>query len=343
MRAVAVHGADDLRIDQVADPVAGPGEVVVAMEWGGICGSDLSYWKHGASGTAVLKHPLVLGHEIAGRIVSLGEGVDGLSLDDAVTVHPSQPVGDEPLPDRLAGRSNLYPEIRYFGSAAFDPHTDGGFSELRAVPAHMIRVLPDGVDTLNGALAEPFAVALHAVSRAGDIRGRDVLVNGAGPIGSLVVAAALYRGAASVTAVDIQDSALAVAKALGATTTLNVANGDALPSDAEIVFETSGAPGVLGSVLKATARGGILVQVGNLPGTPTPAALGDLVTREITWIGSYRFVDEIDDALAAFADGLDVSAIVTHRFPLAEAEAAMRVAADRSTGSSKVMLDLSAE
>jgi L-idonate 5-dehydrogenase len=341
MRALVVHGADDLRIDTVVDPVLAVGEVLVAMEWGGICGSDLTYWKKGASGTAVLKHPLVLGHEIAGHIVGLGAEVTGLTVGDAVTVHPSQPVGDDPLPERLAGRTNLYPEIRYFGSAAFDPHTDGGFSELRAVPAGMIRVLPDGVDTLHGALAEPFAVALHAVSRAGDIRGRDVLVNGAGPIGSLVVAAAIHRGAASVTAVDIQDSALAVARALGAKTTLNVAAGDSLPVDAEIVFETSGAAGVLGSVLHATARGGTVIQVGNLPGTPTPAAIGDLVTREITWIGSYRFVDEIDDALEAMAAGLDLSAVVTHRFDLADAHEAMRVAADRSTGSSKVMLRLS--
>lgn len=342
MRAVVVHGPEDLRIDTVADPVAGAGQVLVAMEWGGICGSDLSYWRHGASGTAVLKHPLVLGHEIAGRIVQIGSGVTDLRLGDAVTVHPSQPVGDTPLPERLAGRTNLYPEIRYFGSAAFDPHTDGGFSELRAVEAGMIRVLPDGVDTLSGALAEPFAVALHAVKRAGDLRGKDVLVNGAGPIGSLVVAAALYRGAASVTAVDIQDSALAVARGLGATTTLNVAAGDALPTDAEIVFETSGASGVLGSVLRATARGGTLVQVGNLPGTPTPAALGDLVTREITWIGSYRFVDEIDDALEAMAGGLDLGPVVTHRFDLADADEAMHVAADRTSGSSKVMLRLGA-
>lgn len=342
MRAVVVHGPEDLRIDEVADPVAGPGQVVMAMEWGGICGSDLSYWKHGASGTAVLKHPLVLGHEIAGRIVELGSGVTNLSVGDAVTVHPSQPVGETRLPERLAGRTNLYPEIRYFGSAAFDPHTDGGFSELRAVDAGMIRLLPDGVDTLGGALAEPFAVALHAVNRAGDVRGRNVLVNGAGPIGSLVVAALKHRGAATITAADIQDSALAIARQLGATTTLNVAESDVLPADAEIVFETSGASGALGSVLRATARGGTLVQVGNLPGTPTPAAIGDLVTRELTWIGSYRFVDEIDDALEALAGGVDLTPIVTHRFDLADAGEAMQVAADRASGSSKVMLRLSA-
>lgn len=341
MRAVTVHGPEDLRIDTVPDPVASPGEVVIAMEWGGICGSDLSYWRHGASGTAVLKHPLVLGHEVAGRIVEVGDGVDGFAVGQAVTVHPSEPVGDTTLPDRLAGRTNLYPQTRYFGSAAFDPHADGGFSERRAVKAWMVRALPDTVDTLNGALAEPLAVALHAVGRAGDVAGRDVVVNGAGPIGCLVVAAARYLGARSVTAADLQEGSLDIARRMGATATVNVGAGESLPADSELIFETSGAAGALGAVLHAAARGGMVVQVGNLPGTPTPAVLGDLVTREITWVGSYRFADEIDDAIAALAAGLDISPIITHRFDLENADEAMRVAGDRATGSSKVMLRLS--
>ena len=342
MRAVVVHGAGDLRVDERPDPVPGDGEVLIAMEWGGVCGSDLSYWRHGGSGTAVLRHPLVLGHEVAGRIARIGTGVTGHDVGERVTVHPAELVGDGCLPDRIAGRTNLYPRIRYFGSAAFDPHTDGGFSELRVVRAAQVRPLPDGVSTEHGALAEPLAVALHAVRRAGDVRCRDVLVNGAGPIGSLVVAAAKYCGAASVVAADIADSSLAVAKALGADELRNLAAGDTLPEDAELVFEASGAPAALGGVLRATARGGTVVQVGNLPGTAASAVLGDLVTREITWVGAYRFVEEISDALAAMHDGLDVSPLITHRFGLDRAAEALAVAADPTSGSSKVMLRLHA-
>ena len=340
MRAVVVHGPGDLRIDDRPDPRPGPGEVLIAMEWGGICGSDLSYWRHGASGTAVLKQPLVLGHEVAGRITELGTGVSGYEIGQPVTVHPAELVGAHQLPERLSGRTNLHPQIRYFGSAAFDPHTDGGFAQLRTVRADQVRPLPDGVSTEHGALAEPLAVALHAVNRAGDVRGRDVLVNGAGPIGALVVAAAKYRGAARVIAADLADAALAVARALGADEVRNLAAGAELPSDAELVFEASGAPAALGSVLRATARGGTVVQVGNLPGTPAQAMLGDLVTREISWIGSYRFVEEISDALLAMRDGLDVAPLITHSFPLDQAAEALAVAADRSSGSSKVMLAL---
>lgn len=340
MKAVVVHGAGDLRIDELPDPIAGQGEVLVAIEWGGICGSDVAYWRNGASGTAVLRRPLVLGHEMAGRIAGTGPGVTGLELGQPVTIHPATQVGDDVLPDRLAGRTNLYPQISYCGSAAFDPHTDGGFSELKVVRAEQIRILPDGLGTDHGALAEPLAVAMHAVNRAGDLRGRDVLVNGAGPIGSLVVAAAKYAGAATVIAADVAAAPLAIAKAMGADAQINLGAGDQLPTDIELCFEASGAAPALGAVLHATARGGTLVQVGNLSGNPVSAVLGDLVTREITWIGSYRFVDEITDAIAAMHNGLDVGPLITHRFPIHQAAEAISVAADQQSGSSKVLLQL---
>ncbi|GAA4862285.1 L-idonate 5-dehydrogenase [Saccharopolyspora rosea] len=338
MKAVVVHGPDDVRIDDVPDPTPGRGEVVVAMEWGGICGSDLAYWRHGASGTAVLEQPLVLGHEVSGRVARVGPGVTGVEIGAPVTIHPAEPEG--PLPDRLAGRTNLHPRVRYFGSAALRPHTDGGFSEFRAVRADQLRPLPEGVSTRQGALAEPLGVALHAVDRAGDVSGRAVLVNGAGPIGALIVAAAKFRGAATVIAADVAGPALRIAERLGADEVRHLASGEGLPEDVELVFEASGAPGALGPVLRATARGGTVVQVGNLPGEPAPAALGDLVTREITWLGSYRFVDEITDAVAALRAGLDVDPLVTHTFDLDRAAEALAVAADRTSGSGKVLLRL---
>ncbi|MFI2105425.1 L-idonate 5-dehydrogenase [Isoptericola sp. NPDC019693] len=340
MRAVVVHGAGDVRVDDRAEPVPGPGEVLLAVEWGGVCGSDLSYWRHGASGTAVLRAPLVLGHEIAGQVAATGPGVEGVDVGLRAAVHPATPVGSDPLPARLAGRTNLHARVRYLGSAAFDPHTDGGFAERVVVRADQLRPLPDGVSTQHGALAEPLAVAMHAVARAGDLRGRQVLVNGCGPIGALAVAAARRAGAARIVAADVASASAAVASRMGADDVRVLSEGDALPEDVEVVIEASGAPGALAGVLHATARGGTVVQVGNLPGGEVTAALGDLVTREITWVGSYRFVDEISDAIDAMAAGLDVSPVVSHVFDVDDAEKALAVAADRSTGSSKVMLRL---
>ncbi|MGO4958153.1 L-idonate 5-dehydrogenase [Luteococcus sp. Sow4_B9] len=341
MKAVVVHAANDLRVDEVPRPQCRPGHVLVAMEWGGICGSDVAYVRTGTSGTAVLKDPLILGHEVSGRVTEVGDDVVDIRIGQAVTVHPATLVGQHQLHNGLAGRTNLWPQVRYFGSAAFDPHEQGGFSEFRAVRADQVRALPEGVTTRQGALAEPFGVALHAVARAGDLAGATVLVNGAGPIGALAVAAARARGARTVYATDLVDAPLRIARQLGADATFNIAASATLPDDVDIVIEASGSPRAIGSVFQTVRRGGTVVQVGNLPAGEISAALGQLVTREITYTGSYRFVDEISDALRLMAEGLDVSAAITHEFPLEEASEAFAVAADRSTGSSKVLLKLS--
>lgn len=336
MKAVVVHGAGDVRVDRLPEPTPGPGEVLVALEWGGICGSDLAYWRKGRSGTAELRHPMVLGHEVAGHVTALGDGVSGLAAGDRVTFQPAQLIGDPGMPARLAGRTNLHPRVRYFGSAAFDPHTDGGFCELKAVRADQVRVLPPGVSTRHAAVAEPLAVALHAVGRA-SVAGHDVLVNGCGPIGSLVVAALKHAGAARVVASDVNPVSLDVARAMGADATVRIGH-DEMPQDVEIVFEASGAPAALAGVLHAAAKGGTVVQVGNLPGTPVEATLGDLVSRELTWIGSYRFSEEIDDAVTALAQGLDVEPLITHVLDIDDAVRALEIAG--SPGSSKVLLRL---
>lgn len=311
MQALVVHGAGDLRVETVPDPNCPPDGVLVRMEWGGVCGSDLSYWKNGASGTAVLRDPLILGHEVAGHVAQIGSEVDpgalsGIGVGTRVTVHPATLVGDQGLPEDLADRTNLWPQVRYFGSAAFQPHEPGGFSQLRAVRLDQLRRLPEGLSTREAALAEPLGVAIHALHRAGDVSGRSVLVNGCGPIGLLTVAAARAAGA-----------------------------------DVEIAIEASGAPRALGCVIAALRRGGVLVQVGNLPAGEISAALGNIVTREIDYRGSYRFVDEISEALTMLAGPTNFSPVVTHTFDLAQAHEAFEVAADRSTGSSKVLLRLS--
>lgn len=345
MKAVVVHGVADLRVDDLPEPKPGSGEVLIAVDWGGICGSDLAYVAKGASGTAVLKHPLILGHEFAGRVISLGDGVEGIEIGQRAAISPPTLIGDEKLPDRIRGRINLYPSVRYFGSAALDPHTDGGFVGLKVVRADQVLPLPDNVNTRLGAVVEPLAVALHAVKRAeallpGGVAGRDMLVNGAGPIGLLTMAVAKHLGAASVTATDLSPAALAIAASIGADRTVDVSTS-AVDGEFELVIEASGAPGALGSVLQSTARGGAVVQVGNLPAAPVAAVLGDLVTREIVWGGSFRFVDEMTEAINLLAAGLLVDPILTHEFTIDEAHKAFDVAADRSSGSSKVLLRIS--
>ncbi|WP_218837012.1 L-idonate 5-dehydrogenase [Trueperella bernardiae] len=345
MKAVVAHGPADLRVDTVPVPTPGPGEVLMQVAYAGICGSDLGYAFKGASGTAILHEPLVLGHEISGTVVEVGDDVDPALVGVKASAYPATVVGDDVLPERIAERHNLYPSVRYFGSAAMRPHTDGGMCEFKVMRADQLRPLPAGLDLKSAALAEPLAVALHAINRTRDyladgVAGRTVLVNGAGPIGLLVVAGAKALGAARVVAADMAEPALKRARELGADATVLVGT-EKLPGDVEVVFESSGAPGALGGVLQAVARGGLLIQVGNLPADEVKAVLGQLVTREITWAGSFRFVDEMDQALALLADGLYVDPLMSHEFPIEEAVEAFNVAADRTTGSSKVMIKIS--
>lgn len=346
MQAVVVHGKDDLRVEDIADPLCGSGQVLVAMEWGGICGSDIAYWKSGASGTAVLSAPLVLGHEVSGTVAEIGPdaaealAARGIEIGTAVTMHPATLVGDHQVPADTAGRTNLWPEVRYFGSAAFEPHEQGGFSRFRAVRPDQLRIVPVGVSLKEAALAEPFAVALHAVTRAGDVSGKRVLINGAGPIGALAVAAAKAAGAATVIASDLSEAALAIAGRMGADQCVNPSAGGVLPQDVDVAIEASGAPRALGPVIAAVRRGGVMVQVGNLPGGEISAVLGNIVTREIDYRGSYRFVEEISQALDLMASGVDLSPLMTHEVSLSDALSGFELAADRTSGSSKVMIKL---
>lgn len=347
MKAVVVHGKDDLRVEEIEDPACGGAEVLVEMEWGGICGSDVAYWQKGISGTAVLRDPLILGHEVAGHVAEIGTdaaaslAARGIEIGTLVTIHPATLVGEHQVAKEIADRTNLWPEVRYFGSAAFRPHEQGGFSQFRAVRPDQLRLLPEGVSTKEAAIAEPFGVALHAISRAGDVTGRDVLVNGCGPIGVLAIAAAKAAGAKSVIAADLSDAALDIARRMGADQTVNPRRDERLPQDVEVAIEASGAPRALGGVIAAVRRGGVLVQVGNLPGDEVSAALGNIVTREIDYRGSYRFIDEISQALELMARGVDVGPLMTHEVSIDDAVHGFELAADRTTGSSKVMIELS--
>lgn len=341
MKAVVVHGIADLRVDDLAEPdECPPGCVIVEIEYGGICGSDLHYVSHGNAGTSVLRHPMVLGHELSGRIAETADDVTNLRIGQPVTIHP----GTSCRECRYCRRqlAHLCERMRYFGSAAYDPHTDGGFVRHKVVPANQIRTLPASIELRLAAVVEPLSVAMHAIRRAGQVAGKSVLVNGAGPIGALVVAIARHLGASRVYVADIAPAPLAIAKALGAHETIDVSASDELP-EADIAFEASGSPVGLSNVVRWLPRRATLVQVGNLPVGEVPLNLSALVSKEISYLGSFRFDREINDAIGLLASGLNVSPLVTHTFGVEEAKEAFEVARDRAGGAGKVLLDFTSE
>ncbi len=340
-RACVVHGAGDLRVEDVPDRRPGEAEVEVAVGYGGICGSDLHYWRHGAVGDFQVREPMVLGHEVAGTVIAVGEGVSGPEPGTPVAIHPATVCGT--CPECRAGKANLCRNVRYLGSAARFPHVQGGFRRSMVIPAEQVRPLPDGLTLERAVVAEPLSVALHAVSRSGGVEGKRVLVTGAGPIGCLVTAAARARGAEEIVVTDLLDEPLAVARALGATATFRAdeAAEDA-PNEFDVAIEASGAPAGLGTCMRGVARGGTVVQVGMFPPGEVPFLGNLLVTRGIDLHGAFRFHEEFDVALELLATGLDLQALVTATVPLQQATEAFELAADRSRAS-KVLLDLEAD
>jgi L-idonate 5-dehydrogenase len=336
--ACIVHGKGDLRVETGAAPQPGPGQVAVDIAYGGICGSDLHYVNHGRVGDFWVREPMILGHEVVGSVADTGQE-SPLAPKTPVAIHPATPCNQ--CAQCRSGRRNICPNTRYLGSAAHHPHVQGGFATRIVVPLDQVYVLPAGLPLDRAVLAEPLSVALHAVAQAGEVKGRTVLVSGAGPIGLLVVAALKAAGAARITVADLLPQPLELARRLGATD-VELANvtdsGTADPEASDIAIEASGAAAALTSSLKRVARGGTVVALGLLPpgDTPTPGNL--VVTRELTVRGSFRFDKEFQDAIELLANGLDVADIVTHVFPVESAVEAFKVAADRGLAS-KVLIE----
>ncbi|MEW9836389.1 L-idonate 5-dehydrogenase [Mesorhizobium marinum] len=340
--AATLFAPEDLRLVACDPGPLAPGMVRVRFGAGGICGSDLHYFRHARTGDFVVRSPLILGHEVAGDIVEIAGEAPGLSVGDRVAVNPSRWCGH--CVYCRADRPNLCENIYFMGSASKTPHMQGGFADhFDAIPAQCVKV-PAATPYAAAALAEPLAVCLHAVTRAGDIRDRNAVVFGAGPIGLLTMQAAKLKGCAAVTMVDIAPAPLAFAGELGADRVVNVGDGSDELADAaaerlfDVAFEVTGSPAGLASAISAVRRGGVLVQVGNLPGGQIPAPANAVMAKELDFRGSFRFGREFYDAVSLIVDGaVDVTRLVTAQFPLSSAEAAFRLALDRSK-SVKVVL-----
>lgn len=333
MKAIVIHAPRDLRIEDHDDPAPGPGEVLIGMAAGGVCGSDLHYYMHGGFGTVRLREPMILGHEVAGHVLELGAGVTGLARGQLVAVSPSRPCGGCRF--CRAGQPNQCLNMAFYGSAMPFPHVQGAFRQ-RLVAAAAQCHPAEGLSPGEAAMAEPLAVCLHAVHQAGDLVGARVLVTGCGPIGCLMILAARRAGAAEIVATDLTDYTLGMARAAGADLALNTAEDpEALApfgrdkGQIDVHFECSGAAPALAAGLGVLRPGGVAVQVGMSGDMAVP--MQAVTVKELTVRGTFRFHAEFATAVTLMQKRLiEVAPLITQTLPLAEAVAAFDAAMDRS-------------
>lgn len=311
---------------------------LVRITRGGICGSDLHYYQEGKVGSFEVKMPMILGHEVIGYVVESDD--PQLQPNQKVAVNPSKPCGS--CKYCLREQQNQCTSMRFFGSAMYLPHVDGGFTQYKVVDSAQCVPFPQEADDSVMVFAEPLAVCIHATQQAGDLSGKTVFISGVGPIGCLIAAAAKARGAAEIICSDISERSLSLAQQMGATGVIHAANGDFTPYLADkgffdVAFEASGHPSSLQRCLDVVCAKGTLVQVG-MGGTIPHFPLMTLIAKEINLVGSFRFTHEFNTAVNWLARGVvNPLPLFSGEYDLQDIDAALQFAGDK-TRAAKVQL-----
>lgn len=331
MKAIVIHAARDLRIEDRPEDPLGPGQLRLRLATGGVCGSDLHYYNHGGFGAVRLKEPMILGHEVSAHVED--PGTTGFARGQLVAVSPSRPCGACKF--CLEGLANQCLNMRFYGSAMPFPHIQGAFREVLVADASQC-VDATGLTAGEAAMAEPLAVTLHATRRAGEMLGKRVLVTGCGPIGTLAILAARRAGAAEIVATDLSDFTLTLAAKVGADRVINTARDpDALAAYSadkgyfDVLYECTGVAAALAQGIAAMRPRGVILQLG-LGGDMTLPMMA-ITAKELDLRGSFRFHAAFATGVALMQNRLiDVRPLITHTVALAQAEDAFRLASDRT-------------
>lgn len=341
MKALVLTAPSLFEFSEFPDPLVGAAEVRIDVQACGICGSDI-HGMDGRSGRRI--PPIVMGHEAAGIVSELGEGVTEWEIGDRVTFDSTEFCGQCDACGR--GNFNLCANRRVLGVSCADYRRHGCFAEQVVLPTRILHRIPDSLTFEKAAFAEPVAIALHAVNLAPPLFDEPVVVIGAGLIGLLVIQALKARGWAEVIAVDLDESRLALAKQLGASQTFSAKQENLATQLREIcggdgartAFEVVGAAAPVELAIRSVCKGGTVVLVGNLqPSVPLP--LQEVVTRQITLKGSCACAGEYPEAIRRIEDGsIQVEPLLSATAPLADGAAWFARLANNTEGLLKVIL-----
>jgi L-iditol 2-dehydrogenase len=343
IKAAVLYEAEDVRIDLVDMPeITEDDQVLVKIRAVGICGSDIHYYKHGRIGSYIVEKPMILGHESAGEVVSVGKNVKTLKVGDRVALEPGVPCGKCEYCKK--GRYNLCSDVKFMAT----PPIDGALVEYVVHPAEYVYNLPDNLSFAEGALIEPLAVGMHATRIAEVQSGDRVAILGSGPIGLVTMQAARAKGAAEAIAVDINDFRLNLAKKLGATHLINAKEEDVcqrikeLTNDegVDIVFETAGTAITTQQTVEVVKKGGTVVLIGLGAQDVIPINTMKLIWNEIKVQCVQRYANVYDKAISLVSNGrIDLKSMITGEFSLDKTEEAL-VVADKDDKAVKSVINL---
>jgi L-iditol 2-dehydrogenase len=338
MKAVYVQDAYNVIVKEVEVPTIAANEVLIKVKAAGICGSDLHTYKglH-----PFRKPPVIIGHELSGVVVKIGEAVSKLQVGNRVTVEPQTGCG---ICEHCLTGNNNYCDNR---GAPGIGQWYGAMAEYFTAPEQTVFKLPDGMDYEQGVLVEPFAVGVHAVRKAGIGIGDKVAILGAGPIGLLAMTAAKAAGATTLLVTDVMDYALDSAMEMGATHTLNIMNRKEWMEEAKTLVAGSfdkiliaaGVTGIIDQALSLLRKGGRVVTIAMFHGDQT-FNIHNLQNQEKEIVGCMTYTrEDTITAIHLIASGtVDKNVIITHRLPPEQAAEGFRIVDKKEDSSLKVLV-----
>ena len=326
MKVAVMNGIGEMGFLERDIPKAKDDEVLVKLEYVGICGSDLHYYENGRIGDYIVEPPFVLGHEPGGVVVEVGNKVKHLNIGDRVALEPGKTCGHCEF--CKTGRYNLCPDVIFFAT----PPVDGVFQEYVAHEADLCFKLPENVSTLEGALIEPLAVGFHAAIQGGACIGQTAVVMGAGCIGLVSMMALKAMGVSNIYVVDIMEKRLEKALELGATGIINAKEKNAIEevmkitnnNGCDLVIETAGTEITTVQAIHMAKKGSNIVLVGYSKSGEMTLPMSLVLDKELTFKTVFRYRHIYNMAIEAVASGkVNLKGIITNEFDLDDVQKAM--------------------
>ncbi|MDQ0343068.1 L-iditol 2-dehydrogenase [Lederbergia wuyishanensis] len=341
MNAAVLNKPLDIEVKQVTIPKPKKDEALVKVYCIGVCGSDVHYYEHGKIGRYKVKEPLILGHELAGEVVEIGDDVSHISVGDRVAVEPGVTCGR--CNYCKSGRYNLCTDVVFMAT----PPVDGAWAEYITIRSDFLFKIPDEMSYEEGALLEPLSVGIHAMQRGKASMADRLFVSGLGPIGLLAIQAAKMFGITEIFASDVVPFRRELAKELGVTAVFDPIQEDinelistlTEQKGVNLVVETSGNSKAISDTIKIVDRGGRIVLIGLPTSDSIPLDINQLIDGEIDVYGVFRYANTYPIAIQSLSNSkVNIEKIITHKYSLNDIKEAVELARTEKNTSVKVMI-----